>query len=57
MGTPVYKVFKEDGPDHSKTFTVQVYANDMLLSNGKGATKKIAEQDGAKKALDCLAIT
>lgn len=56
MKTPIYKVFKEDGPDHSKTFTVQVYVNDMLLSNGKGLTKKIAEQDGAKKALDCLAI-
>lgn len=56
LGVPKYVVFKEEGPDHNKKFVVQVYIDNMLLSNGNGLSKKIAEQDGAKKALDCLSI-
>ena len=53
---PDYKVFKEDGPDHEKLFTVQVYVNNMLLSNGKSNSKKKAEQLAAQKALECLGL-
>ena len=53
---PEYKIFKEDGPDHEKTFTVQVYVNNMLLSNGKTNSKKKAEQLAAKNALECLGL-
>lgn len=54
LGVPEYKIFKEDGPDHNKIFIVQVYANKLLLSNGRSNTKKDAEQKAAKAALECL---
>jgi ribonuclease-3 len=56
MNAPEYRVFKENGPEHDKLFTVQVYINNMLLSNGRAATKKKSEQIAALKALECLGI-
>lgn len=53
---PEYKVFKEDGPDHEKLFTVQVYVNNMLLCNGKCNSKKKAEQLAAQNALQCMGL-
>jgi ribonuclease-3 len=49
--TPVYKVIKEDGPDHDKTFTVGVYVNSKLRGKGDGPSKQIAQQQAAEKAL------
>jgi len=49
-----YKVYKEEGPEHEKTFTIQVKMDKLLLSTGQGNTKKRAEQEGAKKAIECL---
>jgi len=57
-GTPVYKVKSESGPDHRKRFVVEVRlkADDGTsgrpLANGKGSTKKLAEQDAARRALE-----
>jgi len=48
---PVYKTVNEDGPDHSKTFTVAVYVNNKKIATGKGKNKQMAEQKAAKKAL------
>ncbi len=51
--TPQYKVQKEIGPDHDKTFEISL----SLLgvdSTGLGKNKKTAEQDAAKKALKIL---
>ena len=42
-----YKLVKEEGPDHNKTFTVEAYVSDKLYGEGKGRTKKAAEQDAA----------
>ena len=39
------------GPDHNKTFTVQVYCNNNLLAEGTGKTKKGAQMEAAQKAL------
>lgn len=49
--TPVYKVLSEEGPDHSKTFTVGVYAGSKHLSSGSGKSKQQAEQQAASNAL------
>lgn len=48
---PVYRVIKERGPDHSKTFEVELMVNDEKLGQGRGRSKKTAEQRAAKEAL------
>ncbi|MDF2612495.1 MAG: ribonuclease [Clostridia bacterium] len=47
-----YEVVNEDGPDHDKNFYVEVYHGTMCLGKGIGKSKKEAEQDAAKKALN-----
>ena len=60
VGTPVYKVKSESGPDHRKRFLVEVRLKadergpGQPLARGKGSTKKLAEQDAARKALEGL---
>lgn len=49
--TPVYKVLKEEGPDHSKHFTVAVYVKDEQKGLGVGMSKQEAEQQAAISAL------
>lgn len=49
-----YTVIKETGPDHNKTFTVKVEVNGKELAIGEGKTKKHAEMNAAKKALERL---
>lgn len=51
--TPRYNVIQESGPDHDKTFRVQLKVL-KLLTEGSGKSKKRAEQDAARKALDLL---
>lgn len=48
---PVYEVTREEGPDHGKEFTVVVYAGGRLLGQGRGRSKKEAEQLAARQAL------
>ncbi len=60
-GTPVYRVKSESGPDHHKRFLVEVRlkgeagAQGKPLARGMGRTKKLAEQDAARRALERLA--
>lgn len=49
-----YTIADESGPDHNKIFTVNVYLNSNLLATGEGKSKKEAEQDAAKKALELM---
>lgn len=49
--TPVYKVIKEVGPDHDKTFTVGVFVSGKLLGSGDGPSKQTAQQKAAETAL------
>lgn len=51
--TPVYRVVEETGPDHDKTFKVLLKFSDMS-ADGTGKSKKTAEQDAARKALELL---
>lgn len=48
---PEYRVIKESGPEHDKTFVVKVYLEGKVLGTGKGKSKKRAEQEAAKNAL------
>lgn len=49
---PEYQVINEEGPDHEKTFHVKVHLLDKELGNGRGNSKKEAEQMAAKDALE-----
>lgn len=51
-GSPLYKVVNEEGPAHNRTFTIAVYVNNSVIAHGMGRSKKLAEEDAAKKALD-----
>lgn len=46
-----YEVIAEEGPDHDKTFIVNVSCNGRVLASGKGKNKKNAEMEAAKAAL------
>lgn len=50
---PVYKVVKEEGPDHDKTFHVVVRIHNQT-AEGVGKSKKAAEQKAARSALELL---
>jgi ribonuclease-3 len=49
--TPVYKVLREEGPDHDKIFTVGVFINGELRGQGTGPSKQIGQQKAAEAAL------
>ena len=49
--TPIYKVLKEDGPDHDKIFTLGVFVGDKKMGEGEGPSKQIAQQEAAREAI------
>ncbi len=51
---PVYKVKKESGPDHRKTFEIELLIDGKVLGIGSGRSKKEAEQKAAEEALKNL---
>jgi len=46
--TPVYQTLKEDGPDHNKTFTVGLYVENKMISEGVGHSKQDAQTEAAR---------
>lgn len=46
-----YKIVKEEGPEHAKKFTAEVFCNGKLLGTGTGKNKKESEMDAAKLAI------
>ena len=50
---PDYKIIREDGPDHDKTFCVELKVLD-IKTQGTGKNKKAAEQEAARKAMEIL---
>lgn len=46
-----YKLVKEEGPQHDKTFDVEAYVGEKLVGAGSGHSKKAAEQQAAYQAL------
>jgi len=63
VGTPVYIVKHETGPGHRKRFMVEVRLKSQgnvpsePLARGLGSTKKVAEQDAARRALEHLDLS
>jgi ribonuclease-3 len=54
LGPAAYHVVEEKGPEHRKTFTVEVLAGESLRARGRGGTKKAAEQQAAERLLESL---
>ena len=54
--TPVYTLVSESGPDHKKTFTVDVSYKNEVIARGEGKTKKDAEQKAAYEACKILGV-
>ena len=52
--TPAYHVVEATGPDHDKRFTVEVRLGDTVLGRGTGTSKKVAETEAARLALEQL---
>lgn len=51
-----YILDNEIGPDHEKTFSIHISANNIVVGTGIGKTKKMAEQNAAKNALINLGV-
>ena len=49
-----YEKTNEEGPDHNKSFTVDVKLNNETIGTGKGKSKKSAEQEAARAAIKIL---
>lgn len=56
QGKLEYRLSRESGPDHDKTFEVEVYLDSNCIGHGKGHSKKSAEQAAAKDALSLFGI-
>lgn len=52
--SPLYKIVKEEGPDHSKIYTTGVFLNNKLLAEGTGKSKQESEKNAAEAALKNL---
>ena len=55
--TITYRELGESGPEHDKTFTVEVEADGKVLGRGSGHSKKQAEQAAARQALERLNVS
>ncbi len=52
--TPLYRVVSEEGPPHAPRFEVEVAVGGRVLARGRGASKKEAAQEAARRALALL---
>ncbi len=52
--TPTYRVLKEEGPDHKRTFYVGVFFGDRMIEKGVGSSKQEAETNAAENAIQVL---
>lgn len=55
--TPTYHLLQTSGPDHAKVFEVEVRANGNRLASAAGTSKKEAEQNAARAAIDTIVHT
>jgi len=51
---PKYKVLKIDGPDHQPSYTVSVSVRNNLIASGSASSRKAAESEAARSALNIL---
>lgn len=52
--SPSYEVVKSEGPDHARTFWVEVRSEGKVLGSGQGKSKQEAEQQAAMAALAAM---
>jgi ribonuclease-3 len=52
--SPFYRVVRESGYSHDRRFEVQVVFDDEVIGEGRGRSKKEAEQDAARDALEVI---
>jgi ribonuclease-3 len=57
LGVPRYAILREDGPDHDRRFTIEVFLGSESLGTGTGKSKKDAEQAAAAQALEHINST
>ena len=53
---PKYRVVQKTGPDHDKTFWIEVHIGERSFGAGKGKNKKEAEQEAARIAYEGMQI-
>lgn len=53
-GKPLYNLVETEGPDHDRRFTVEVVIRGEILGRGYGRSKRLAEKEAAREALDRL---
>jgi ribonuclease III len=52
--TPSYRVAAMEGPEHARSFTIEVLIGDLVYGVGMGSSKRHAEQEAARIALESL---
>jgi ribonuclease-3 len=56
FGTPAYRVISTTGPDHNKTFVIQLWVGDKMYGQGTGNSKRSATKSAAQAALNTLGL-
>ena len=54
LGIPNYVTAQSDGPDHAKTFSVEVHINGQCIGTGYGASKHAAQEAAAQNAFEMI---
>lgn len=49
---PVYRLATTEGPEHDRWFVVEVVVEDEVVATGRGRSKKVAEQEAARAAME-----
>jgi ribonuclease-3 len=62
LGQPKYVMTDQSGPDHRKSFRIEVRVGDgaggfVTLAEAEGTTKKLAQQEAARRALASLLLS
>ena len=55
--TVSYEVTEQVGPPHNRTFMVAALVDEIVVAHGSGRSKKVAEQDAARLALELASAT
>lgn len=55
-GNLIYRITGESGPDHDKMFEAEVCFDSTVIGRGKGKSKKQAEQEAAREALQLMGL-